>query len=81
MDHSVLSPSGRVSKRAEKAAKERVRRELFGDGLAFPSCQQPSKRESLLRQSQDLRELAARGLKPRAHIKLAAALENEANEE
>ena len=37
IDHSTLSPSGRVSKRIRKAALERTRRELFGDGLPLVS--------------------------------------------
>lgn len=37
LDHGILSPSGRVSRRAEKAAKERVRKELFGPGIPYPT--------------------------------------------
>ncbi len=80
IDHSILSPSGRVSKRARNAALERTRRELFGDGLAFPFCKQPTKRESLLRQARNLRALAARGMSTRALNKQAAALEKQAAE-
>ena len=75
IDHSLLSPSGRVSKRARKAALERTRRELFGDGLPFPTCKQPSKAERLLREAATLRDLADRGMRPRAHRKEADKLE------
>ena len=75
IDHSILSPSGRVSKRARNAALERTRRELFGDGLPYPTCPQPTERECLLRQARNLRDLAARGMKPRAFTKEANILE------
>lgn len=75
IDHSFLSPSGRVSKRARRASDERTRRELFGDGLEFPRCRQPSERERLLRTAHELRGLASRGMKPRAYVKQAAMLE------
>ena len=78
IDHSLLSPSGRVSGRAKKAALERMRRELFGDGLPFPTCPQPSQKTRLLRQAKELRALAARGMRPRAFIRDAEALETKA---
>ena len=78
IDHGILSPSGNVSKRAERAAKERMRRELFGDGLEYPSCPQESKRDSLLRRAKELRELAARGMSPRKYAREAERLEQEA---
>lgn len=78
IDHSTLSPSGRVSRRAEAAAKERNRRALFGDGLAFPQTEQEPTKDRLLRQARTLRELADRGMKPRAYRKEAARLEEEA---
>ena len=78
IDHSLLSPSGRVSKRARKAAQERVRRELFGDGLPYPTCKQPTQKERLLRQAKNLRELAARGMRPKAFIREAEELEKQA---
>ena len=59
IDNGLLSPSGRVSKRARQASNERVRRELFGDGMPFPSLPpQPSKRESLLRHAAFRHKLA-----------------------
>lgn len=76
IDHGILSPSGRVSKRFAAASKERARVELFGPaGLAHPRAAQPDARESLLRQAQELRGLASRGMKPRAYVKQAEALE------
>lgn len=70
---ALTSPSGRMSKRARKAAEERIRRELFGDGLPHPQVKQPSKKESLLHQAKVLREFAA--LHPRKYIKEAERLE------
>ena len=80
IDHSILSPSGRVSKRAEAAAKERARRELFGDGLAYPTVPQPTEAESLRRWAATLRSLAERGMKPKAYARKAAELEARADE-
>lgn len=79
IDHTYLSPSGRISKRAKKAADERVRLELFGpDGLQQPPVPQPSKRDALLRQAAELRALAAAGMKPRAYLLKAEELERQA---
>lgn len=80
IDHSILSPSGRVSKRARRAALERARVELFGpNGLERPGLPpQPSERERLLAHAARLRDLAARGMKSRAFIKEATRLETEA---
>ena len=55
-----------------------MRRELFGDGLPYPQAEQPTETERLLRQAEELRELAARGMKPRAYIKEAIELESRA---
>jgi hypothetical protein len=50
--------------------------ELFGpQGLQRAETRQPSERECLLRQAAELRELAARGMKPKAHIRKAEELE------
>lgn len=76
---AMSSPSGRMSKRAKQAASERLRVALFGEnGLPEPSCKQPSQKEYLLQRASMLREMAARGLKPRALVKEAARLELEA---
>ncbi len=75
IDHGILSPSGTVSKRARKAAQERARRELFGDGLDRPRASQPTEVERMLHAAAELRELAARGLHPRKFIREAERLE------
>lgn len=80
IDHSFLSPSGRMSARARKREIERV----FGGEnrisaadlrAAALAARQPSEAERMLRQAANLRELAARGMRPRAFIKQAEALE------
>jgi hypothetical protein len=81
IDHGTMSPSGHVSERSRKLFLERTRRELFGDGLARPSCQQPTRAEQLLQQAQELRELAARGMRPRTYTKKADELERLARKE
>ncbi|KKL81849.1 hypothetical protein LCGC14_1990680 [marine sediment metagenome] len=75
---ALTSPSGRMSKRALKATQERIRKELFPDGLAPPSYPQPTKAECLLHQAAELRSLAARGMRPRSYLRKAEALEREA---
>lgn len=76
IDQGILSPSGSVSAASRSKALERVSKELFGDGgLAAPTTQQPSNVEVLLRQAKELRDLAARGMKPRAYLKKAEELE------
>ena len=78
LDHGILSPSGRVSKRARKLALERVREELFGKGWTYPTVPQPTEREVMLRRAFDLRELAARGMHPIKYKRLANELERQA---
>lgn len=78
IDHSILSPSGSVSKRTRKAMLERVRHELFPNGLQGPSCPQPTEREALLRQAQELRLLASRGVTPKKLVRKAVELEQRA---
>jgi len=76
IDHSLLSPSGKMSKRARKAALEREAIKLF-DGINLnPPIPQPSEKTRLLRQAALLRDLAARGMKPRAYNKEAQRLED-----
>ena len=78
---ALSSPSGRMSKRSLKAAQERIREELFGkEGLKQVFPLQSTEVESLLRQARELRELAARGMKPRAYIRKAEELESKAKE-
>lgn len=79
IDHSLLSPSGEMSKRAREAALERERTKLFPPGTfdrPEPSTQE--QREQKLRAAQNLRDLAARGMSPRKHIRAAERLEQEA---
>lgn len=83
IDHSILSPSGRVSKRARKAALAREASRLFPPGT-FDSTKtgdqlRREKIASLRRSAQELRQLAARGMGPRRHVKAAEALEAQAH--
>jgi hypothetical protein len=76
---ALSSPSGRMSKRALIAAQKKLSLDLFGpNGLEQPKCKQPTEKESLLRHAAQLRDLAARGMRPRAFIKDAAMLEERA---
>ena len=73
---ALSSPSGRMSKRARKAAEERLRLELFGPtGLARPQTPQPPRTVSLRQSAAMLRDLAARGIGPRKHRREADRLE------
>lgn len=73
---ALSSPSGRMSTRARAAAQQRLGRALFGPGgLQREPTPQPSERDRLLAQAARLRDLAARGMKPRAYSKEAARLE------
>lgn len=77
---ALSSPSGRMSKRARAAAIERLRVKLFGQqGLKRVECSQPDEKSRLLRDAAQLRELAARGMKPRAYVRHAEELERKAN--
>lgn len=71
---ALASPSGRISKRALRAAQERIRKALFGEGLERPAIAQPSERETLIRHADELQGLADRGMKPRAYAREAARL-------
>jgi hypothetical protein len=83
IDHSVLSPSGRVSKRAREAALKREAGILFppgywtGEKTTEEIAQ--AKIEGLLRSAHNFRELAARGMAPRKFLKAAEELEGEAD--
>lgn len=77
---AISSPSGRMSKAARKRAVARLSKELFGEGgLQPPEPEQPTKAESLRRQARELRELAKRGMKPRAYLMKAQELEAKAD--
>jgi len=80
IDHGVLSPSGHVSKRSEKLAKERNYKLLFPDGFPCPQAPpQPEEARLLRRQATELRELAARGMHPRKYRTEADCLDAQAN--
>ena len=76
----MTSPNGRMSKAAKARATRQLEVALFGeDGFnaaitpKLPT--QPTDKERDLRRARDLRDMAARGMKPRAFIKEALALE------
>lgn len=85
IDHGILSPSGRCSKRAREAVLKRETEILFPKGF-FDAPEESEemilrkKAESLLRHAKNLRELAARGMQPRKYRKEADRLEVSANE-
>jgi hypothetical protein len=84
IDHSILSPSGRVSQRARKAALKREADILFPPGYwaAPEKTTEGISQENidrLLRAAHNLRGLAARGMSPRKHLKAAEKLEAEAD--
>ena len=74
IDHSLISPNGRISKRARKAAMVREYKKLFPEGLPAPTCAQPSERERLLREANELDALANRGMRVRRFRKQAVEL-------
>jgi len=79
IDHGILSPSGKISKRAREAVLKRMHEELFPEGgLPHPTAKQPAYKQTLLRKAKQLRELAARGMSPRKYAREAARLEAEA---
>jgi hypothetical protein len=83
IDHGILSPNGRVSKRTRKLTLERVKQQLFPEGfnaMCAPKVEQPSAKERLLCQASELRALADRGMKPRAYRRKADELEAQANQ-
>lgn len=79
IDHGILSPSGRVSKRSRKLAQARVVRQLWPNGCTREDIQgtapQNDEKESLLRYARTLRDLASKGMHPRKYAKEAARLE------
>jgi hypothetical protein len=78
---SLSSPNGHMSNRAKTAAQEALRIALFGkEGLTAPGLpHQPTKQEKLRQQAKHLRELADRGMRPRAFRRDAAKIESEAD--
>ena len=85
VDHSLLSPSGRMSKRARRAAEARETAKLFPPGFwdkpALTAKEQASaKRESMVRHVKTLRDLAARGMSQRRFTREADRLEQDIEE-
>ena len=88
IDHSILSPSGRVSKRAREAAMKREAARLFPPGYwdrPEPTPEQiaterEAKRSQMLDYAKFLRHLADGGMRPRVHRREATRLEREAVE-
>lgn len=84
-DHGILSPSGKISKRARKAALKRLTDRLWPNGLTRemlygPGPAQPTEKERLLEQAKRLRDLADRGMARRKYTKEADRLEKLAAE-
>lgn len=81
---ALSSPSGRMSKRARKAASDRLRVALFGKHCTREDIQRTTPKKSekvmLLEQAASLRDLAARGMSTRKFNKEADRLEKQANE-
>lgn len=85
IDHTLLSPSGRASNRARKAAMKREAACLFPPGYwDQPEPTQAEKDKSkaarLAATARNLRELADRGMSPRRFRKAAERLEAEIQE-
>ncbi len=84
IDHTLLSPSGRCSKRARDAAMKREAAKLFPPGFwdkPTPTPEELAKQKAdmLLRTAKTLRDLAARGMCSRKYAREAAKLEEQAN--
>lgn len=84
IDHSLLSPSGRCSKRARNAAMKREAAKLFPPGFwdkptPTPEEQAKKKAENLRHTAQILRDLAERGMNTRKYAREAAKLDAQAD--
>lgn len=72
IDHSLLSPSGKISKSALERAKKREHERLFNGIEVGPKLPvQPTEAQALRQKASELYALAARGMKPRAYKKAA----------
>ena len=81
IDHSLISPSGRMSKRARSAALERERVRLFGEaGLQRPTPKQPTELQRIEWRIRDLRSWIAAGMRPRVFGRELAELEARAKQ-
>lgn len=78
IDHSLLSPSGRMSKRSRRAALKREHGRLFPPGFWDGPAMPDNHAENLRAAARNLRELAARGMSPRKFLREAERLEKEA---
>ena len=84
IDHSILSPSGSVSKSTQKKAIDKVAKTLFPEGIwdkPKPTASQANANEvaKLRRQAAELRGLAQRGMNPRSYAKKADKLDKDAD--
>ena len=83
IDHGLLSPSGKMSKRARAAALERERKKLFPPGFwdvkVSPEEALAKKIAGIRRSAKNMRELAARGMSPRKFTCQAERMEKEAD--
>jgi len=83
IDHSLLSPSGRMSKAARARALKREAARLFPPGfwdVAPPTAAELAAQKviALRRHAKTLRDLAARGMSRRRFLREAAELDAEA---
>ena len=81
IDHTILSPGGKVSRRAREAAIKREHDRLFPPSYwdtETPGETPEGRRERLLRLATMLRNLAERGMCTRKYMREAAKLEKEA---
>ena len=84
IDHSLLSPSGSMSKRARRAALKRDHDLLFPPGFwdkpeITESEKHAAEAAELRRSASTLRELAAKGMSRRKFLAAAARIEAEAD--
>ena len=83
IDHTILSPSGRVSKRARAAALKREHDRLFPPGYWNEPTKTDAekareKADSLRRSAANLRQLAEKGMSVRKFTRAAERMEAEA---
>lgn len=75
---ALSSPSGRMSNRSRAAAQAKLGEMLFGGYQPSKLPLQPSKADRLRQEAAQCRDLAARGMRPRAFIKQAEWCEAQA---
>ena len=83
IDHSILSPSGRVSGAARKAALKHEHDRLFPPEYWDPPAKtevelRHERSEVLRRSAANLRDLASRGMNTKTYLRKAKELETEA---